>query len=110
MLSPLTSIFSKRGKVTLKLLVQKFFISLRIFSHFEKSKLSKEQVLWFENHDVPLELRAFGGKKSEARPKAVPTYVELIELKGERKAIKTNNSSTKLTPKIVLEVSEHISR
>ena len=85
-------------------------ITLTIFAHFEVSKLNEKQKSWLKEHKYPIELRAFGGKKTEPKPKKVPTYIVHIERKGKRETKQTYQKATLLSSPISLEVSEHISR
>ena len=85
-------------------------ITLTIFAHFEVSKLNKKQKSWLKEHKYPIELRAFGGKKTEPKPKKVPTYIVHIEHKGKREPKQTYQKATLLSSPISLEVSEHIRR
>ena len=85
-------------------------VTLTLFSHFEKSKLNKEQIKWLGNNGFSLEQRAsFGGKKSESsRPPKVATFVLSLKLQGERKKRKGYAQAELLSPSISLEIAEHI--
>jgi len=84
-------------------------ITMRLFVHFEESKLSDVQISWFESHNFLLENRARqGGKKTEPKPEVVPTYLKLINIKGKREDKKPLSNTFSLDEVISIEVSEHI--